>query len=402
MANMATFISYWDTPGSPAEEDTQSGADVGRAMVSGAEEPKTDQLAPVDPAGDTVDEEVTVVEVTKVGAGRGSACGRRGGGGRRRGRAAGPGRGASLPPDTEESEEEAAQRRRKYTEEEERVLLDIMGLREFRARFGNRTEKKDKVWVAVAEAFNEEMRRRNPQYIRRNVLHLRQKWDNQLRSARKHNLFVLKNNGTNGGSGNGRDVLDDVKAPPYYEELLEAGWLEGPLSNPIHIINGGTKAADFNDLEGEDLADHAASWAGDELPESQEPYGGSVESRALADRKKDSRESSGNKGGRPSKMGQLLKASNESAGMLADASLEGGKRLAEAITAAVQLQMEEAREVRKEEERRRKEEARMRREQWDEEKAENHKHRAAMVECIGMLARALTNLGQGAAGGGSM
>ena len=43
----------------------------------------------------------------------------------------------------------------------------------------------------------------------------------------------------------------------------------------------------------------------------------------------------------------------------------------------------------------------MRREQWDEEKAENHKHRAAMVECIGMLARALTNLGQGAAGGGS-
>ena len=170
----------------------------------------------------------------------------------------------------------------------------------------------------------------------------------------------------------------------------------------MNIINGGTKARDIVDLEGEELANQAASWAADDLPDSQEPYGGSVESRALANRKRESGDSGGSKGpGRPTKLGQLLKVSHESAGILADASLEGGKRLAEAITTVVQLQVDEAREVRKEEERRRKEEARMRREQWDEEKAENHKHMAAMVECIGMLARALTNLGQGAAGGGS-
>ncbi len=70
IANMATFISYWDTPGSPAEEETQSAAnpvlqDVGCAMLTGAEE--LDQLALVDPAGDPHDEEVVVVDVTKGG-----------------------------------------------------------------------------------------------------------------------------------------------------------------------------------------------------------------------------------------------------------------------------------------------------------------------------------------------
>ena len=68
--------------------------------------------------------------------------------------------------------------------------------------------------------------------------------------------------------------------------------------------------------------------------------------------------------------------------------------LAEAITSAVQLQMQEAREVRKEE-------ARMRRDQWEEEKLENQKHRAALVECMGMLAQALMGLGQGTHGTGS-
>ena len=359
-------------------------------------------LAPVDPGEDVEEEEVVVVEVSRGGAERGTVGAKRGrGGGRGRGRL-GRGRGSSLPPDTEESEEEASQRRRKYTEEEERLLLDVMGLRELKARFANRTEKKDKVWVAAADAFNKEMERRRPRYSRRTVLHLRQKWDNQLRAARKHNLFVLKNNGTIGGSGNGRDVLEDAKAPPYYEELLEAGWLEGPLSNPVNIINGGTKARDIVDLEGEELANQAASWAADDLPDSQEPYGGSGESRALADRKRESGESGGSKGpGRPSKIGQLLRVSHESAGILADASLEGGKRLAEAITTVVQLQVDEAREVRKEEERRRKEEAKMRRDQWEEEKLENHKHRAAMVECMGMLARALMGLSQGEPGAGS-
>ncbi len=97
----------------------------------------------------------------------------------------------------------------------------------------------------------------------------------------------------------------------------------------MNIINGGTKARDLVDLEGEELADQAAGWAADDLPDNQEPYGGSVESRALADRKRESGESGGSKGPRrPTKIGQLLKISHESAGILADAiSLEGPKNV---------------------------------------------------------------------------
>ena len=174
---------------------------------------------------------------------------------------------------------------------------------------------------------------------------------------------------------------------------------------PVNITNGGSKTEDLvygANLEGAELAEEAATWAADELPDTQEPYGGSSESRKLVDKRKKSVESNGSKGpGRPTKIGQLLKVSHESAGILADASLEGGRRLAEAITTAVQLQVDEAREVRKEEERRRKEEAKMRRDQWEEEKLENHKHRAAMVECMGLLARALMGFGQGDPGAAS-
>jgi hypothetical protein len=285
-----------------------------------------------------------------------------------------------------------------------------MGLRELRARFANRTEKKNKVWQAVADTFNEEMRRRYPQYDVRSVLHLRHKWDNQIRAARRHNLFVLKNNGTHGGSGNGRDVLEDVKPPPYYEDLLEAGWLQGPLSNPVNIMNGGSKTADLvygASLEGAELAEEAASWAADELPDTQEPYGGSSESRKLADKRKKSVESNGSKGpGRPTKLGQLLSAADEQAAVLADASLEGGKRLADAITAAVKVQVEEARvvaQMQMEEARAvRKEQAKLRKRQWKEEREESRRHRAAMVECMGMLAKALMGFNQSASGSNSL
>ena len=247
------FVSYWDTPGSPVGEEIVPAAQlVARDVVSSlkeAQELDPDQQVPVNNPEEVEDDEVMVVmpmmELQKVGQG-----GRRGRGGGRGRAGRGSRGGSSLPPATVESEEEAAQKRRKYTEEEERVLLDVMNLREFRARFANRTEKKDKVWTAVAHTFNEEMRRRNPQYNMRVVQNLRQKWDNQLRYARKHNLFVPKNNGTQGGSGNNRDVLESRVPPPYYEELLEAGWLQGPLNNPVNIMNGGTHVGD---LDTEDL-----------------------------------------------------------------------------------------------------------------------------------------------------
>ena len=364
--------------------------------LKGAQDP--DKLAPVNPDLHEEEEVVGVVDSGKVvAASRGAGGGGRGrGAARGRGRG-GRGRGSQSLPATDESEEEAAQKRRKYTDEEERHLLDVMGLREFRARFANRTEKKDKVWVAVTDCFNEEMRRRHPHYTNRTMAHLRQKWDNQLRAARRHNLFVLKNNGTQGGSGNGRDVLESRVPPPYYEELLEAGWLQGPLSNPIHVMNGGTNARDLDTgvFDSQEVAEHAASWAGDDLPDTQEPYGGFVESRALVDKKKQSGDSGGSKGpGRPSKMGQLMKASEVQAQVLADASLEGGNRMAEALTAAVKLQVDAAREGRKAE-------AKLRMKLWKEERKENRRHRAAMVECMSMLAQALMGMGPDARREGS-
>ena len=68
--------------------------------------------------------------------------------------------------------------------------------------------------------------------------------------------------------------------------------------------------------------------------------------------------------------------------------------LAEAITTAVQLQLDAARESKKEE-------AKVRMRMWKEERKENRKHRAAMVECMGMLAKALMGLDPDAPRGGS-
>ena len=132
-------------------------------------------------------------------------------------------------------------------------------------------------------------------------------------------------------------------------------------------------------------------------------YGGSSESRKLADKRKKSVESNGSKGpGRPTKLGQLLSAADEQAAVLADASLEGGKRLADAITAAVKVQVEEARvvaQMQMEGARAvRKEQAKLRK----EEREESRRHRAAMAECTGMLAKALMGFNQSASGSNSL
>ena len=107
------------------------------------------------------------------------------------------------PPTPDEAEDaggdaegDAGGKRRKYTEVEERLMLELMGRMKFKARFVNRTEKKDKVWKALADAFNDEMQRHYRSYSKRDCLLLRNKWDHLLRGARKHHLFVQRNNGT--------------------------------------------------------------------------------------------------------------------------------------------------------------------------------------------------------------
>ena len=72
VAAMESFKSYWDTPGSPAEEEIQPAqqpvvVDV-VAPFDGSEELDPDMLAQVDPGEDVEEEEVVVVEVSRGGA----------------------------------------------------------------------------------------------------------------------------------------------------------------------------------------------------------------------------------------------------------------------------------------------------------------------------------------------
>ena len=152
-----------------------------------------------------------VSTLPKTGSSRG---GRRGGAPR--------GRGKGSAESADELGHQLAAERRRYTDEEERLLIDCMGLKEWKARFHNRTEKQEKVWVELTAFFNAEMSKRYPGYQGRYVSHLKNKWDNgMLRPAKRHKLFLSKNNGTTGGSG--RDVLEDRKAPKYFEELQDGG-----------------------------------------------------------------------------------------------------------------------------------------------------------------------------------
>ena len=62
------------------------------------------------------------------------------------------------------------------------------------------------MWVYVKDVFNDKMKERYPAYNGREMHLLKYKWDGLLRAARKHNLWLLGQNGTRGGSGNGRSV----------------------------------------------------------------------------------------------------------------------------------------------------------------------------------------------------
>ena len=81
-------------------------------------------------------------------------------------------------------------------------------------------------------------------------------------------------------------------------------------------------------MDAKEAVEHAATWAGDDMPDTQEPYGGCLESMALANKKKNSGDSGNSRGpGRPSKMDQLMRASEVQAQVLADATLEEGNGL---------------------------------------------------------------------------
>ena len=107
------------------------------------------------------------------------------------------------------------------------------------------------------------MKERYPAYNGREMHLLKYKWDGLLRAARKHNLWLLGQNGTRGGSGNGRSVIDTATPPKYFEEIQAGGHLEGPLAVTVNVLNCGatSTALSFGEEamempDGEELEEH--------------------------------------------------------------------------------------------------------------------------------------------------
>ena len=136
----------------------------------------------------------------------------------------------------------------------------------------NSTERKEYVWVDLAKQWEQErlegMCALNP----RTHMQLRNKFDCMLREARKHNLLLARQNGTHGSSGNGREAVESLLPPPFFEELLNRGFLEGPMANKPYVLSGqrgvaslgvGSTSADEGELEEDiDEAYMDAGWGG--------------------------------------------------------------------------------------------------------------------------------------------
>ena len=214
-------------------------------------------------------------------------------------------------------------------------------------------------------------------------------------------MWLSSQTGRTGGSGNGRDTVEDRDVPKMFQELQDAGFLEGPLAQSMNVLNSGVMSASIifggNRPEDEDdwqqVGEQVASWGGDDLPDTQEPYGGRTEARELADRK--AKGSGGSAGtprstnGRPSNIDKLLRRGQEQTNALTDASRDGCRMMAEAISMAMEMQLEETRKQREESRKQREKEYEMEEVRAKRYKEEKESDRKALLEGIAMLAAAL-------------
>ena len=223
----------------------------------------------------------------------------------------------------------------------------------------NSTEKKDHVWVDVARQWEEEraagavevLHQRTPQQ-------LRNKFDALLRECRKHNLLLARANGTHGGSGNGREAVEDLVAPAFFQEMLQKGFLTGPLANKQYVLSSRRGVASFVDsgsdspqpldiLDVDDEVDEG--WGGEDMPPTTEPIGGRREAQDRAEKRRVSgskRQGSGDgsdsvSGSKRRKSSILESACKQSASMAADAAMESTTMLVQCMErgSAKQLQM---------------------------------------------------------------
>ena len=75
----------------------------------------------------------------------------------------------------------------------------------------NTTEKKDCVWVDLGMQWEQDRLEGVVLLHPRTHHQPRNKFDNMLREARKHSLLLARANGTQGGSGNGREAVESLQ-----------------------------------------------------------------------------------------------------------------------------------------------------------------------------------------------
>jgi len=167
--------------------------------------------------------------------------------------------------------------------------------------------------------------------------HVKDKFNNLCRAARKHRLWLCRNDGTAGGTGNGRFVVERT-APPWYEELLNAGALEGPLGKEVNVLHGnastdGIAATIASALQSAGTTDSPIELleetGGTEKADIREPYGGG------SGKKSQGSAESGRAGpGRPSNHARLLYELQSQTVALRDGSKENTLLLSTAILEA--------------------------------------------------------------------
>ena len=184
------------------------------------------------------------------------------------------------------------------------------------------------------------------------ILQVKDRLTNMIRKARSYNLKLAKEDGRLGGSGNGRDLIDDIPVPPFFEELKNAGALNRFLAHPRNVISGTSKSTSLtpgpNDptdvASGEeeddddcDYEEEADLYGGNEAPPTQEPYGGRGEAHQQALKRKATNEedpgeiTEKNRGGRPNKQRMMVQELVSSMGGLNASAAKAGGVLATAI-----------------------------------------------------------------------
>lgn len=152
------------------------------------------------------------------------------------------------------------------------------------------------MWGDLGKQWEEERLQGGPVLMHpRTSVQLRNKFDCLLRDARKHSLLLARSNGTHGGSGNGREEVEKLLAPPYYEEILHKGFLNGPMANKLYVLGGqrGVASLGVGSIS-DDEEEHAdnygesevdAGWGGEDMPPTSEPIGGRGEAHDRAERR---------------------------------------------------------------------------------------------------------------------